>query len=107
MGGEEGFARFMRVRQQRVRGRPFRLVPPRLPRQPPKESRRAAPEGAGLASIGGKLASHGWEGLGPFPRVALGQAGGAQWAQGGFRRRRHVLGLLSITRFALPSDRSI
>src|SRR5258708_7286165 len=41
MSGEKGFARRVRVRQQRLRSRPFRLVPPRLRRQPPKESRRA------------------------------------------------------------------
>src|SRR3984957_11828297 len=78
MSSEEGFARRVRVRQQCLRSHPFRFVPPRLRRQPPKESRRAAPEGAVLASVGLELASRDREGLGPFPRVALRQAGGAK-----------------------------
>ena len=107
MSGEKRLARRVRVRQQRLRRRPFRFVPPGLRRQPPKQSRRAAPEGAVLASVGLELASRDREGLGPFPRVMLRQASGAQWPQSGFRRRRHAFGLLSMTCFALPSDRSI
>ena len=107
MSGEKGFARRVRVRQQRLRSRPFRFVPPRLRRQPPKESRRATPEGAVVASIGLKLASRDREGLGPFLRLVLRQAGCAHLRKGELGRRRHAFGLLSMTRFALPSDRSI
>ena len=107
MQAEKRFARSARGRQQRIRGRLFGLVPPRLWRQLAKESRRLAPEGAVRASVGLILAGRGREGPGPFLHRLLGQAGGAHRREGGFRRRRHVLGLLSMTRFALPSDRSI
>ena len=104
---QKRFARGSGGRQQRLGSRLLGRVSARFRGQLAKKRRRAAPEGAVLASVGVIGAGRARQGLAPVPRLLLGQAGGAHRRKSGFHRRRHVLGLLSITRFALPSDRSI
>ena len=107
VGGEKRFARRARVRQQRLRaacsasfrrgfGGSLRRRAPssgarrRRTRERRPHSRRSGP---------GRPRTI------PAPPVLAGRRRARR--KSGFRRRRHALGLLSMTRFALPSDRSI
>ena len=108
VGGEKGLARGAGDGEQRVRGPLLGLVAPGFIRQRPKESRRLGPERAKAANVGLMVFRPGRQCLRPFLHRSLGQACRPHRHRG--RRRcggRHAFGLLSMTRLALPAERSI